>query len=110
VASSFFGVTNKAKLQINGTDVADYKYVVPNFTQTTCYFHCPYAMGNTDDFFLYPFCLDTSRLQPTGTLNFSRLDTARILSETASIDCDFYGVNYNVLRIENGMGGLMYAN
>ena len=109
-AASFFSDTNKVKLQINGTDVTDYKYVVPNFTQAACYFHCPYALGNTDDFFLYPFCLDTSRLQPTGTLNFSRLDTARILSETANIDCDFYAVNYNILRIENGMGGLMYAN
>lgn len=109
-AANFFAATNKVKLQINGTDVADYKYVVPNFTQAACYFHCPYSMGNTSDFFLYPFCLDTSRLQPTGTLNFSRLDTARVLSETANIDCDFYGVNYNVLRIENGMGGLMYAN
>ena len=109
-ASNFFDVANKVKLQINGTDVTDYKYVVPNFTQTACYFHCPYSIGNTDDFFLYPFCLDTSRLQPTGTLNFSRLDTARILSETENIDCDFYAVNYNILRIQNGMGALLYAN
>jgi len=109
-SANFFTSTNKVKLQINGTDVADYMYLVPNFTQVACYFHCPYSMGNTTDFFLYPFCLDTSRLQPTGTLNFSRLDTARVVSESSIIDCDFYGVNYNVLRIENGMGGLMYAN
>lgn len=105
-----YSVTNKAKLQINGTDVTDFKYVVPNFTQVPAYYHAPFSVGNADDFFLYPFCLDTSRLQPTGTLNFSRLDSARIVSETENITVDFFGVNYNILRIENGMGGLMYAN
>lgn len=108
--SSFFSPANKAKLQINGVDLADFKYVVPNFTQVQCYYHCPLSVGNQDDFFLYSFGLDTNRLQPTGTLNFSRLDSARIISETENITTDFYGVNYNVLRIENGMGGLMYAN
>lgn len=110
VNSTFFETTNKVKLQINGVDITDYKYVVPNYTQASCYFHCPFAVSNTDDFFLYPFCLDTSKLQPTGSLNFSRIDTARILSETNNIDCDFYAVNYNILRIQNGMGGLLYAN
>jgi hypothetical protein len=66
--------------------------------------------------FLYPFCLDTNKLQPTGTLNFSRLDSARLSLEgtggfaAASLNTDIYAVNYNVLRVENGMGGLMYAN
>jgi len=54
--------------------------------------------------------LDTGKLQPTGTLNFSRLDSARIINDTALSDKDIYAVNYNVLRIENGMGGLLYSN
>jgi len=49
-------------------------------------------------------------VQPTGSLNFSRLDSARIVSETASFKDTIYAVNYNILRIENGMGGLMYSN
>ena len=57
-----------------------------------------------------PFCLDTSKLQPTGTLNFSRLDSARIVNDLNDCDDDIYAVNYNVLRIENGMGGLLYSN
>lgn len=108
--TGFFGTGNKVKLQINGVDVEDFKFIVPNFTQAATYYHCPYGVGNAEDFFLYPFCLDTSKLQPTGTLNFSRLDSARIMSETANIEDTFYGVNYNILKIENGMGGLMYAN
>lgn len=110
VVASFFEATNKTKIQINGVDITDFKHVVPNYTQVPSYFHCPFAVGNADDFFLYPFCLDTSRLQPTGTLNFSRIDTARVVSETYPVDCTFYGVNYNILRIQNGMGGLLYSN
>lgn len=102
--------SNKVKLQINGTDIADYKFANPHFTQVTSYYHAPYSANNTSNYFLYPFCLETSKLQPTGTLNFSRLDSARIMCESSNSDADMYAVNYNVLKIQNGMGGLMYAN
>jgi len=106
---------NKMKLQINGTDVTDFKYVDPNYTAVTSYYHTVSskdagASGENDKFFLYPFCLDTSKVQPTGSLNFSRLDSARLVNDTANSSDDIYAVNYNVLRIENGMGGLMYSN
>ncbi len=106
---------NKMKLQINGTDVTDFKYVDPNYTAVTSYYHTTSskdaaASGENDKFFLYPFCLDTSKVQPTGSLNFSRLDSARLVNDTANSSDDIYAVNYNILRIENGMGGLMYSN
>ena len=106
---------NKMKLQINGTDVTDFKYVDPNYTAVTSYYHTTSskdaaASGENDKFFLYPFCLDTSKVQPTGSLNFSRLDSARLVNDTANSSEDIYAVNYNILRIENGMGGLMYSN
>jgi hypothetical protein len=133
---------NKMKLQINGTDVADFKYVDPHYTAVTSYYHTVgskpitslsttsstltsntltdlngqtytstlSATGENDKFFLYPFCLDTSKVQPTGSLNFSRLDSARLVNDTANSAADIYAVNYNILRIENGMGGLMYSN
>ncbi len=103
--------TNRLKLQINGTDVADFKFVDPNFTSIPLYYHTSH--GNNDpkaELFFYPFCLESGKLQPTGSLNFSRLDSARIVNETTSSDQDIYAVNYNVLRIENGMGGLLYSN
>jgi hypothetical protein len=68
------------------------------------------------------YCLDTSKLQPTGTLNFSRLDTFRLvtdpqlpsgmlgLTDRSNTSPYLYAVNYNVLRIQNGLGGLLYAN
>jgi hypothetical protein len=141
-ALSIAADANKMKLQINGTDVADFKYVDPHYTAVTSYYHTAgakpitslsttastltsnvvadlnaqtytstlSATGENDKFFLYPFCLDTSKVQPTGSLNFSRLDSARLVNDTANSDDDIYAVNYNILRIENGMGGLMYSN
>ena len=105
-------VDTKVKLQINGTDVADFKYAVPHFTQTPTFYHTSHATnasGTTR--FVYPFCLETSKFQPTGSLNFSRLDTARLITDgTKNVTDDVYAVNYNILKISNGMGGVMYAN
>ena len=106
--------TGSIKLQINGTDVTDSKPTVPHYTETSLYYHTAASSieGDAGNYFLYPFCLETSKLQPTGSLNFSRLDSARLVSTGGSFTAgqDVYAVNYNILRIENGMGGLMYSN
>lgn len=99
------------KLQINGTDVGDAKHSV-NYTSTALYHHTPFSTmdSSIDTHLLYPFCLDTSKLQPTGSLNFSRIDSARLISDAGNFDTDIYAVNYNILRVENGMAGLLYSN
>ena len=102
--------TDKLKLQINGTDVTDAKTVIPHFTSAPIYYHTTAGNCTADNLILIPFCLDTAKVQPTGSLNFSRLDSARIVSDGASFANTIYAVNYNILRIENGMGGLMYSN
>jgi len=102
--------TNQLIMQINGTDLADFKYACPHFTQVPTYYHVPFAGNNANSYFVLPFCLDTSKFQPTGSLNFSRLDSFRIVSQNDNITQNVYGVNYNILRIQNGMGGLMYSN
>ena len=74
--------------------------------------------GATAPVALISYCLDTSKLQPTGTLNFSRIDTYRIvapagvsLSTLAGGSGNYiYAVNYNVLRIKDGMAGQLYSN
>jgi hypothetical protein len=100
------------KLQINGTDVCDAKKANPHYTACTRYYHTTSSTIDVSDagYFLYPFCLETSKLQPTGSLNFSRLDSARFVTDSGTFDADMYAVNYNILRVENGMGGLMYSN
>src|SRR6056300_32101 len=100
--------TNKVKLNINGLDVGKYRWGKPHYIDVMNYYHTNFV--TSPDFFLYCFCLSTSSLQPTGTLNFSRLDSAKIMSENAPIRDPIYAVNYNILRIQNGMAGLVYAN
>ena len=107
----FLNDDNKLKLQINGTDVADFKFANPNYTSVPLYYHTSHGNSTpATKLFTYPFCLETGKLQPTGTLNFSRLDSARIINDTRSVNKDIYAVNYNILRVENGMGGLLYSN
>jgi hypothetical protein len=108
--SNLTSASNKLLIQINGTDIADFKFACPNFTGVQSYYYAPFSIGNDNAFFLFSFCLDTSKFQPTGTLNFSRLDSVRIISQSGNITNTVYAVNYNILKIQNGMGGLMYSN
>jgi hypothetical protein len=110
-AGGMMTATNKLKLQINGTDVTDFKFSTPNYSAVSSYYHVPFSSGDKkSSLFIYPFSLETSKLQPTGSLNFSRLDSARIVNSSNNSNDSIYAVNYNILRIENGMGGLVYAN
>jgi len=73
---------------------------------------------------VYSFALKPEEHQPSGTLNMSRIDTALLYlsfeeATGATADTDYipsksilyvYAVNYNVLRILSGMGGLAYSN
>ena len=59
---------------------------------------------------VYSFALKPEEHQPSGTCNFSRIDTARLESDAATASMNIYAVNYNVLRIMSGMGGLAYSN
>jgi len=63
--------------------------------------------------FTWPFCINLSKIQPTGTLNFSRIDNAKltITNPTGGNQLHrVYAVNYNILRIKNGMAGVAFGN
>jgi hypothetical protein len=103
-------VTN-AKIMLNGNDrfatrKGDYFSIVQPYQHHE----------NTPDKFhqginVYSFALKPEEHQPSGTLNMSRIDTA-VLSLSSSTEgiISIYAVNYNVLRILSGMGGLAYSN
>jgi len=60
---------------------------------------------------VYSFALKPEEHQPSGTLNMSRIDTAVLsLSSIVTGTIHVYAINYNVLRILSGMGGLAYSN
>ena len=58
----------------------------------------------------YSFALKPEEHQPSGTCNFSRIDTAKLMLSASGTIENIYAVNYNVLRIMSGMGGLAYSN
>jgi hypothetical protein len=79
----------------------------------------PGSLADMDALSVYSFALKPEEHQPSGTCNFSRIDSAILQFNTApdgtpgttSIDAiRVYAVNYNVLRIMSGMGGLAYSN
>ena len=61
---------------------------------------------------MYSFCLKPAEHQPSGTCNFSRIDNARlnIAGVSSANNLYLFALNYNVLRIMSGMGGLAYSN
>ena len=62
---------------------------------------------------VYSFALKPEEHQPSGTCNFSRIDNAQLKitgNPVSSGSFSVYAVNYNVLRIMSGMGGLAYSN
>ena len=63
--------------------------------------------------YLYSFALKPAEHQPSGTCNFSRIDNAVLnLAHGTGNDSEvsLHAVNYNVLRVMSGMGGLAYSN
>lgn len=130
-------VTDTLKLQINGTDVVAQKEVTPHYNVIPTMYHTSFGRWSqdapisnvavtfngagttvddvqittelaTNSNFVYPFCLDCSKLQPNGSCNFSRIDSAKFVTSSI-ITKPIYARNFNILRIEDGMGGLVYA-
>ena len=100
-----------AKLQLNGNDrFADRKGSYFSLVQP--YQHHENTPNNFNTGInVYSFAIKPEEHQPSGTLNMSRIDTA-VLSVSSSVagSIYIYTVNYNVLRILSGMGGLAYSN
>ena len=62
----------------------------------------------------YSFALKPEEHQPTGTCNFSRIDNAQVAVTMGAANnattMHMFATNYNVLRIQSGMGGLAFSN
>ncbi len=61
---------------------------------------------------IYSFALEPIKIEPTGTCNFSFIDKPDF-NITTSVNASLlymYAVNYNILTIKDGMGGLVFTN
>jgi len=125
--SSVAGLFANAPVTLNGSvyrisniDTANNSIILSGLTPTLLPPQTITSMtgstNTTPSVAIVPFCLDTSKLQPTGSLNFSRIDTFRLVmppTSTFGQMCTgtyFYSINYNILRIQNGMAGILYAS
>lgn len=133
-STAYFNTTN-AQLYLNGTEV--FNSVMPDvyFTQVQGYYHSEFATdllkGNGNggltssdegtNLKMFSFALKANKHQPCGSCNFSRLDNGALTfgsvsyvdssgNPAAFTSFNLYAVNFNVLRIKDGLGGLMFSN
>jgi len=97
-----------AKLQLNGQDrFSERKGSYFNLVQPYQHHTCIPNYG----IYVYSFALNPEQHQPSGTVNMSRIDNATLhLNADGAGNLHVFAVNYNVLRIMAGMGGLAYSN
>ena len=107
-----YGPLAQFKLVINGQDRMKFqpgKY----YNQMQPFSH---HTGNPyPGIYCYSFALKPEQHQPSGTCNFSRVDNSQAVVQlkggvAAGSFLEMFAVNYNVLRIQSGMGGLAFSN
>ena len=104
-----------ATMYINGTPLFEnmsneyHHGVVPQMHTS----YVPDEVLDTLPLYTWPFCLTMNKTQPTGSLNFSRIDTASLKVKSpigGNALHRVYAVNYNILRIKDGMAGVAFGN
>jgi hypothetical protein len=102
---------NNLQMRFNGND--RFEYIPSQFF----YLYQPYrhhSCGTNQYIHVYTFALNPEGVQPSGTCNFSKIDNA-----TLNLVCNpniqdgllnVYALNYNILRIQSGMAGLMFSS
>ena len=116
VAARGWANDGKMQLKLNGQDRFAAREMF-YFTRAQVWQHHT-GYGGTqqkDSIAVYSFALKPEEHQPSGTCNFSRIDNAQLALTDNALGTDnegitIYAVNYNVLRIMSGMGGLAYSN
>ena len=112
-SSSTYNAISQGKLILNGNDrfyARDGRY----FSLVQPFQHHENVPNNVG-INVYSFALKPEEHQPSGSLNMSRIDTAVLDLQydngtTVDKQVSIFAVNYNVLRILSGMGGIAYSN
>ncbi len=115
--SSLYGDTfSSAKITVNGIDRTNnmsaeyYRDVIPYES----YNYIPRKYIYCYSFSLYP-----SQFQPSGSCNYSKINKSHLnmnfnpvntIGGTTNGRVKVYGVNYNILSIKKGLGGLLFMN
>ena len=106
------GPLHQFKLLMNGTD----RFVPQPGKYFNQYQSYRYHTGTPyPGIYTYSFALKPEELQPSGACNFSRIDIAQaaVYLKTgmpANLVQRMFAINYNILRIQSGLGGLAFSN
>jgi hypothetical protein len=134
-------IAERCRIQLNGQDrfderFGDYFWKVQPYqhhtggafwpTRTAAGVDAELSFGFVNPVNVYSFAIQPEEHQPSGTCNFSRIDTATLVydtygssptsaaliapTKTTPFSFRVYAVNYNIFRIMSGMGGLAYSN
>jgi hypothetical protein len=108
--------TSTASLYVATTSSADNTFFNSTGSATTTY-----QAANPVN--VYSFALQPEEHQPSGTCNFSRIDTTTLVFDSVTsggagtfpskafpYNFRIFAVNYNIFRVMSGMGGLAYSN
>jgi hypothetical protein len=111
-----------ADMYINGTTLLEnmspvYFHTAQNYFKSSygkTYFNTPSHSPTFTRYFAYHFCMNASDYNPSGSCNFSRLDNAKlVIRGVEAVNRSYvyvYAVNYNVLRIKDGLAGILFGN
>ena len=99
-----------ANISLNGTDLTN-PHPSYNFSFLEPYkFHT--RIPPKGDIFIHSFALKPEDPQPTGSMNFSRIEKANLVVKSENVGIAsiiIYGVGLNILRIQSGLGALAFA-
>ena len=116
--TNYFTFTG-ADIYVNGTMLVE--NMSPTYYHTVQGYHHT-SHGNINfqvapmytRYYMYSFAMNASKYEPTGTCNFSRLDNAKItmkgVTKVSSASYKVYAVGYNILRVRDGMAGILFSN
>lgn len=101
---------SEAHIQLNGHDRTSARK--PSYYQLVQPYQHHERVPTDGGISVYSFALKPEEHQPSGTCNMSRIDAAvlNLKNVDSANTVKVFAVNYNVLRVMSGMGGLAYSN
>ena len=99
------------KIVLNGTDRCQYKPLQYFTRENVLKYHKGGCISVPDSIAVFSFALDPTDIHPSGTCNFSNIDSIQLYrnQSTHLKQLHVYAINYNILRFVGGQAGLAYV-
>ena len=103
-------VISRIVLRLNNEVLVDDDQVTTRYIRA---FESHSTMPSSSNVSVYSFAVNPEKLTPSGTLNMSRiaspaLDVYLVRAVSTNVKVRFYAKTFNVLEIQNGLGGLLF--